>query len=57
VGNSGIFRVEGLDSLFKMLRVAAGIDGAMFFVEVLNDTCMIHMSSNYIGECRNSNLG
>jgi hypothetical protein len=26
VGNSGIFRVEGLDSLFKMLRVAAGID-------------------------------
>ena len=24
VGNAGIFRVEGLDSLFKMLRVAAG---------------------------------
>jgi hypothetical protein len=24
VGNSGIFRIEGLDSLFKMLRMAAG---------------------------------
>ena len=24
VGNPGIFKVEGLDLLFKMLRVAAG---------------------------------
>jgi hypothetical protein len=24
VGNSGIFRVEGVDSLFRMLRMAAG---------------------------------
>ena len=29
VGNAGIFRVEGLDSLFKMLRVAAGNFGAI----------------------------
>ena len=26
VGNSGIFRIEGLDALFKMLRMAAGKD-------------------------------
>ena len=26
VGNSGIFRIEGLDALFKMLRMAAGED-------------------------------